>query len=182
MGAARLTLPSCALTWARSAGLTNLACRSRDNGSSPVVRCWPAGSSRPTSSPGGVAVAEDQGAHRKLAALLGGGLRGPEAPGNGQERVRGDDADRGAGAEGSGERRVGEECGQADGEEEGAQEEGASGHGGFSEGGAGLAAGGGIVPPAPELAHGERPVIAVESPYPFNRRRRGGCARPGDSA
>src|SRR5260370_10898756 len=57
MGATCLTLPSCALTWARSAGLTNLACRSWDNGSSSVVRCWPAGSSRPTSSPGGVAVA-----------------------------------------------------------------------------------------------------------------------------
>ena len=54
----RLTLPSCALTWARSAVLTNSACRSRVNGSSPVVRCWPAGSSRPTSSPGGVAAAD----------------------------------------------------------------------------------------------------------------------------
>ena len=32
MGATCLTLPSCALTWARSAGLTNLACRSWDNG------------------------------------------------------------------------------------------------------------------------------------------------------
>jgi len=28
MGATCLTLPSCALTWARTAGLTNLACRS----------------------------------------------------------------------------------------------------------------------------------------------------------
>src|ERR1700681_4081890 len=33
-------------TWARSAVLTNSACRSWVNGSSPVVRCWPAGSSR----------------------------------------------------------------------------------------------------------------------------------------
>jgi hypothetical protein len=37
MGATCLTLPSCALTWARSVGLTNLACRSRDNGSSSVA-------------------------------------------------------------------------------------------------------------------------------------------------
>jgi hypothetical protein len=44
MGATRLTPPSCALTWARSAVLTNSACRSWVNGSSPVVRCWPAGS------------------------------------------------------------------------------------------------------------------------------------------
>jgi hypothetical protein len=44
-------------TWARSAGLTNLVCRSWVNGSSLVVLCWPAGSSRPTSSPGGVAAA-----------------------------------------------------------------------------------------------------------------------------
>ena len=51
MGATCLTLPSCALTWARSADLTNSGCRSWDNGSSSVVRCWPAGSSRPTSSP-----------------------------------------------------------------------------------------------------------------------------------
>ena len=58
MGAARLTLPSCALTWARSAVLTNSACRSWVNGSSPVVRCWPGGSSTPTSSPGGVAIAD----------------------------------------------------------------------------------------------------------------------------
>jgi hypothetical protein len=35
VGATRLTLPSRALTWARSAGLTNSACRSRVNGSSP---------------------------------------------------------------------------------------------------------------------------------------------------
>jgi len=51
MGATRLTLPSCALTWVRSAVLTNSACRSWVNGSNPVVRFWPAGSSRPTSSP-----------------------------------------------------------------------------------------------------------------------------------
>lgn len=38
MGATRLTLRSCALTWARSAVLTNSACRSWVNGSSPVVR------------------------------------------------------------------------------------------------------------------------------------------------
>lgn len=36
MGATCLTLPSCALTWARSADLTNVACRSWDNGSSSV--------------------------------------------------------------------------------------------------------------------------------------------------
>jgi len=42
MGAARLTLPSCALTWARSAVLTNSACRSWVNGSRvlrpPIIR------------------------------------------------------------------------------------------------------------------------------------------------
>ena len=58
MGATCLTLPSCPPTWARSVVLTNSACRSWVNGSSPVVRCWPAGSSRPTSSPGGVAAAD----------------------------------------------------------------------------------------------------------------------------
>src|SRR5829696_585004 len=52
MGATCLTLPSCPPTWARSVVLTSSACRSWVNGSSPVVRCWPAGSSRPTSSPG----------------------------------------------------------------------------------------------------------------------------------
>ena len=51
MGVTRLTPPSCALTWARSAVLTNSACRSWVNGSSPVVRCWPAGSSGPTVRP-----------------------------------------------------------------------------------------------------------------------------------
>ena len=45
MGATGLTLPSCPPTWARSVVLTNSACRSWVNGSSPVVRCWPAGSS-----------------------------------------------------------------------------------------------------------------------------------------
>src|ERR1035438_4927451 len=39
MGAQCLTLPSCPPTWARSAVLTNSACRSWVNGSSPVVRC-----------------------------------------------------------------------------------------------------------------------------------------------
>ena len=56
--ATRLTRPSCVLTWARSVVFTNLACKSRGSGSSPVVRCWPAGSSGPASSPGGVAVAD----------------------------------------------------------------------------------------------------------------------------
>jgi hypothetical protein len=37
MGATCLTVPSCALTWAPAACLTNLACRSWDNGSSSVV-------------------------------------------------------------------------------------------------------------------------------------------------
>ena len=45
MGATCLTLPSCPPTWARSVVLTNSACRSWVNGSSPVVRCWPGGSS-----------------------------------------------------------------------------------------------------------------------------------------
>jgi hypothetical protein len=40
MGATGLTLPSCPPTWARSVVLTNSACRSWGNGSSPVVRCW----------------------------------------------------------------------------------------------------------------------------------------------
>jgi hypothetical protein len=37
MGATRLTLPSCALTWARSAVLTNLACRSWVNTANHAV-------------------------------------------------------------------------------------------------------------------------------------------------
>ena len=72
MGATCLTLPSCPPTWARSAVLTNSACRSWVNGSSPVVRCWPAGSSRPTSSPGGVAAAD---ARLRRATACPGGWR-----------------------------------------------------------------------------------------------------------
>ena len=58
-------------TWARSVVLTNLACGSWVNGSSPVVRCWPAGSSRPTSSPGGVAVADARCAARQRDPAAG---------------------------------------------------------------------------------------------------------------
>ncbi len=47
------------LTWARSAVLTDTACRSWVNGSSPAVRYRDAGSSRPTSSTGGRAAARE---------------------------------------------------------------------------------------------------------------------------
>jgi hypothetical protein len=51
MGATCLTLPSCPPDLGSFCRLDELGLQVVVNGSSPVVRCWPAGSSRPTSSP-----------------------------------------------------------------------------------------------------------------------------------